>query len=103
MNFLHGTMAVHNNVWNIKDELSHYLGNHKIVGGIAYEYKMADNAYMRNGTGYYRYTSLDDFLNEGTPEIVNLTYGYGGESNPAARIRTNKIGVYVQDDWSVTE
>jgi hypothetical protein len=93
--------AVHNNVWNIKDELTRYLGNHKIVGGIAYEYKMADNAYMRNGTGYYRYSSLDDFLNEGTPEIVNLTYGYDGESNPAARIRTNKIGVYGQDDWSV--
>ena len=94
--------AVHNNVWNIKDELTRYFGNHKIVGGIAYEYKMADNAYMRNGTGYYRYTSLDDFLNEGTPEVVNLTYGYGGESNPAARIRTNKIGVYGQDDWGVT-
>ena len=95
--------AVHNNVWNIKNELTYYSGNHKIVGGIAYEYKMADNAYMRNGTGYYRYTSLDDFLNEGTPEIVNLTYGYGGESNPAARIRTNKIGIYGQDDWSVTD
>ncbi len=95
--------GVHNNVWNIKDELTYYLGNHKIVGGIAYEYKMADNAYMRNGTGYYRYTSLDDFLNEGTPEIVNLTYGYDGESSPASRIRTNKIGVYGQDDWSITE
>ena len=93
--------AVHNNVLNIKDELTRYLGNHKIVGGIAYEYKMADNAYMRNGTGYYRYSSLDDFLNEATPEIVNLTYGYDGESNPAARIRTNKIGVYGQDDWRV--
>jgi len=95
--------GVHNNVVNIKDEMTYYLGNHKIVGGIAYEYKMADNSYMRNGTGYYRYTSLDDFLNEGTPEIVNLTYGYDGESNPAARIRTNKIGVYGQDDWSLTE
>ncbi|WP_167617058.1 TonB-dependent receptor [Maribellus sediminis] len=95
--------GVHNNVVNIKDEMTYYLGNHKIVGGVAFEYKMADNSYMRNGTGYYRYTSLDDFLNEGTPEIVNLTYGYDGESNPAARIRTNKIGVYGQDDWSLTE
>ncbi len=94
--------AVHNNVLNIKDELTYYLGNHKTVVGVAYEHKMADNAYMRNGTGYYRYTSLADFLNEATPEIVNLTYGYGGESNPAARIRTNKIGVYGQDDWSVS-
>ncbi len=95
--------AVHNDVLNIKDELTYYMGNHKIVGGIAYEYKMADNAYMRNGTGYYRYSSLDDFLNGGTPEIVNLTYGYDGESNPAARIRSNKLGVYAQDDWSFSE
>ncbi|MCY1720793.1 TonB-dependent receptor [Prolixibacteraceae bacterium Z1-6] len=95
--------GVHNNVWNIKDEVSYYLGNHKIVGGIAYEYKMADNAYMRNGTGYYRYSSLDDFLNEETPEIVNLTYGYDGEMNPAARVRSSKIGAYVQDDWSINE
>ncbi|KJF44334.1 TonB-dependent receptor [Draconibacterium sediminis] len=95
--------GVHNNVWNIKDEMTFYMGNHKIVGGIAYEYKMADNAYMRNGTGYYRYSSLDDFLNEATPEIVNLTYGYDGEANPAARVRSNKIGAYAQDDWSVTE
>ena len=95
--------GVHNNVLNIKDELTHYLGNHKIVGGIAYEYKMADNAYMRNGTGYYRYSSLNDFLTGGTPEVVDLTYGYDGESNPAARVRTNKIGVYGQDDWNVTD
>ncbi len=95
--------GVHNNVLNIKDEVSYYLSNHKIVGGIAFEYKMADNAYMRNGTGYYRYRSLDDFLNEATPEVVNLTYGYDGEMNPAARIKSNKIGVYVQDDWSVNE
>ncbi|AHW59612.1 Carboxypeptidase regulatory-like domain-containing protein [Draconibacterium orientale] len=95
--------GVHNNVWNIKDEMTFYLGNHKIVGGIAYEYKMADNAYMRNGTGYYRYSSLDDFLNEATPEIVNLTYGYDGETNPAARVTSNKIGAYAQDDWSITD
>jgi len=95
--------GVHNNVWNIKDELTYYLGNHKITGGVAYEYKMADNAYMRNGTGYYRYLSLDDFLNGATPEVVCLTYGYGGESNPAARVRTNKIGVYAQDDWNLNE
>jgi hypothetical protein len=95
--------GVHNDVVNIKDEITYYLGNHKIFGGIAYEYKMADNAYMRNGTGYYRYTSLDDFLNGSTPEVVNLTYGYDGEPNPAARIRSNKFGIYAQDDWSVNE
>ena len=95
--------GVHNDALNIKDEITYYAGNHKIVGGIAYEYKMADNAYMRNGTGYYRYSSLNDFLTGAAPEIVNLTNGYDGEANPAARVRTNKIGIYGQDDWSISD
>lgn len=95
--------AVHNNVWNIKDEVTYYMGNHKIVGGLSYEYKMADNQYMRNGTGYYRYTSLDNFLNGAAPEIVDLTYGYDGETAPAARVRTNKFSAYAQDDWNINE
>lgn len=95
--------GVHNNVFNIKDEMTYYMGNHKIIGGISYEYKMADNAYMRNGTGYYRYRSLEDFMTGAAPEIVNLTYGYDGEANPAARVRTNTLGIYAQDDWSIND
>jgi hypothetical protein len=95
--------GVHNDVFNIKDEVIYYLGNHKIIGGISYEYKMADNSYMRNGTGYYRYSSLEDFLQERTPEVVSLTYGYDGELNPAARVRSSTIGIYAQDDWSFSE
>ena len=94
--------AVHNTVVNIKDDLTYYYGNHKIMGGVSYEYQMADNAYMRNGTGYYRYASVDDFINGAAPEVVCLTYGYDGETNPAARVRFNKLGAYVQDDWNVT-
>ena len=91
--------AVHNNVWNVKDDLTYYLGNHKIMGGINYEHQMADNQYMRSGTGYYRYHSLNDFLTGAAPEIVNLTYGYNGEGSPAARVNYNKLGLYVQDEW----
>ncbi len=93
--------AVHNTVYNFKDDVTYYLGNHKIVGGISFEHQMADNSYMRNGTGYYRYSSLDDFLNGATPEIVNLTYGYNGESDPAARVQFNKLGIYAQDEWNI--
>ncbi len=95
--------AVHNTVWNVKDDITYYLGKHKIMGGVNYEYQMADNQYMRNGTGYFRYKSLDDFLNQATPEVVCLTYGYDGESKPAARVQSNKLGVYAQDDWQVSD
>ena len=95
--------AVHNTVANVKDDLTYYVGNHKITMGANYEYQMADNAYMRNGTGYYRYESVDDFLNGATPEVVCLTYGYDGEKNPAARVQFHKAGLYAQDEWNATE
>ena len=95
--------AVHNTIWNIKDDVTYYLGNHKIMGGISFEHQMADNQYMRNGTGYYRYNTLDDFLTGAAPEIVCLTYGYDGETEPAARVQFNKLGFYAQDEWNITD
>ena len=92
--------GVHNTVINAKDDITYFTGNHKITAGITYEYQMADNAYMRNGTGYYRYASLEDFLSQAAPETVCLTYGYDGEENPAARVRYHQIGAYGQDEWS---
>lgn len=94
--------AVHNSVWNAKDDVTWYLGSHKLLGGISFEHQMADNSYMRNGSGYYRYKTLDDFLNGGTPEIVALTYGYNGEQNPTARVQYNKVGIYLQDEWQAS-
>ena len=97
--------GVHNTVYNIKDDLTYYLGAHKITAGLSYEHQMADNSYMRNGTGYYRYNSLDDFLNGATPETVCMTYGYDNlnANNPAARVRFHKAGIYLQDEWNVNE
>ena len=95
--------GVHNQVLTVKDDVTYYLGNHKIMGGLSYEYQMADNSYMRNGTGYYRYNSMKDFLEGAAPETVAITYGYDGELNPAARVRFSQIGVYAQDEWSLTE
>ena len=94
--------AVHNTIWNLRDDLTWYYGNHKIMGGLSFEHQMADNQYMRNGTGYYRYNSVDDFINGAAPEVVCLTYGYGTETKPAARVQFNKAGIYAQDEWNVT-
>ena len=95
--------GVHNTNINIKDDLTYYAGNHKFTAGVNYEYQMADNSYMRNGTGYYRYRSLEDFMTGAAPEVVCLTYGYDGEANPAARVRFHKAGVYGQDEWNVND
>ena len=95
--------AVHNTIWNVKDDVTYYMGDHKFTAGVSFEHQMADNMYMRNGAGYYRYSSMNSFLNGGVPEIVALTYGYNGESDPAARVQFNKLGFYLQDDWNILD
>ena len=99
--------AVHNTIWNFKDDVTYYMGKHKIMAGITFEHQMADNQYMRNGTGYYRYNwedgmSVEELFNQ-APEIFCLTYGYDGESKPAARVQFNRPGIYAQDDWNVND
>ncbi len=110
--------AVHNTVANVRDDLTWYVGAHKITGGLNFEYQMADNQYMRNGTGYYRYNITDDMygadgvlnaaqLFNSTPEVVCLTYGYEKngvrEVAPAARVQFYKAGLYAQDEWNITD
>lgn len=93
--------GVHNNVLTITDNFTYYLDKHKITAGLSFENQMANNAYMRNGTGYYRYASIDDFLNQAAPIDFALTYGYAGELSPAAEVRFNQFGGYVQDEWNI--
>lgn len=93
--------AVHTTTWNVMDDVTYFMGNHKFTAGLSYEYQMADNMYMRNGTGYYRYASVDDFINGATPEVVCLTYGYDGKSDPAARVAFGKFGGWIQDEWNI--
>ena len=105
--------AVHNTIWNIKDDITYYAGAHKIMAGISFEHQMADNQYMRNGSGYYRYNLTDDMYVGGVlqpdmlfnsiPEVFCLTYGYDGEAAPAARVQFNRPGIYAQDEWNITD
>ena len=97
--------GVHNKVWTVKDDVTILAGAHKIIAGVNYEHQFANNAYMRNGTGYYRYAWTDeaniiDVLN-GTPESFAITYGWNGNPNPNAQVTFNQIGAYVQDEWNV--
>ena len=94
--------AVNNKIYTLTDNFTYYAGDHKLTAGFSFEHQMANNAYMRNGTGYYRYRSLDDFLNGAAPEAFALTYGYNGNTTPNAEVAFNQFGLYVQDDWNIT-
>lgn len=95
--------AVNNKIFTVTDNFTSYLGNHKLTAGFSYEHQLANNSYMRNGTGYYRYRSIDDFLNGAAPESFALAYGYNGNKTPNAQVRYNQFGIYLQDEWSIQE
>ncbi len=94
---------VQNTILTVNDNFTYYLGNHKITAGLSFEHQMARNNYMRQGTGYYRYASMDDFMNGAAPIGVALAYGYDGDTSPSSKVRFNQYGLYVQDDWNIIE
>jgi hypothetical protein len=95
--------GVKNKIITATDNFTYYLNAHKLTAGISFEYQMADNNYMRNGTGYYRYKSLSDFLNGAAPVDFALTYGANGELIPSNAVKFNQTGAYVQDEWNISK
>ncbi len=95
--------GVTNKVATFTDNFTYYLEKHKLTAGISYEYQFADNIYMREGTGYYRYASVSDFLNDAAPIDFALTYGTNGASRPANAVAFGQLGIYVQDEWNVLD
>ena len=95
--------GVKNKIFNVTDNFTYFIGEHKLTAGLSYEHQLANNSYMREGSGYYRYSSLEDFLNDAAPEAVALTYGYNGKDNPTSQVRFSQIGFYAQDEWNALE
>lgn len=94
---------VRNKIFTVNDNFTYYLGTHKLTAGLNFESQVAYNSYMRQGTGYYRYASMQDFMDGAAPIGVALAYGYDGETNPQAKVRFNQMGLYLQDEWNILE
>ena len=94
---------VQNTVLNVKDDITMYLGAHKVTAGANLEAQMALNTYMRNGTGMFRFASMSDFLSGNAPIEMAFDWGYDGDEYPSAKVRFAQIGAYIQDEWAVTD
>ena len=93
--------GVQNKITTLTDNFTYYTGNHKLTTGLRFEHQYADNSYMREGTGYYRFRSVDDFLAGAAPESVAFTYGFNGNEHPTAAVTFNQFSFYLQDEWNI--
>jgi len=46
---------------------------------------------------------MQDFMDGAAPIGAALAYGYDGDMEPSSKVRFNQIGLYLQDDWNVTD
>ena len=94
---------VKNTVFNIIDNFTYYAGKHTILGGVSYEQMYFANSFLRYGTSYYRFNSVEDFLTKKLPTAYAYTYSLQpGVAAPASDLTFGQASAYIQDDYSVS-
>jgi hypothetical protein len=80
--------------WQIKNATSYMFNNHTIKGGIEFLFAEVDNAFTRDASGQYEFTSIQNFLDnrpsffeQGAGDILTNAYG------------VDTFGFFVQDTW----
>lgn len=93
---------VKNTTVNFIDNLTYYAGKHTILAGVSYEQMYFGNSFLRYGTSYYRFNSIDDFINGATPAAFAYTYSLlPGGKLPVADLTFGQGSAYLQDDFAV--
>ncbi len=90
-----------NNTLSFTDNMTVNLNRHTLTFGASFDRLYFLNSYIREGTSYYRYNSVDDFINGADPIGFGVTYGYNGVDAPGADAAFGLGAVYIQDEWSV--
>ena len=83
------------------DNLTYYAGKHTLTGGVAYEHMTFGNSFLRYGTSYYRFASMQDFMTNKAPTAFAYTYPVGGNDTYAS-LAFGQFSAYVQDEYALT-
>ncbi len=106
MSFGYELFSFNNDVTNktlsITDNLTINLNKHTLTTGVSFDRLFFFNSYIREGTSYYRYGSVDDFINGADPTGFGVTYGYNGNDAPGAELTFGLAAAYIQDEWQVS-
>lgn len=90
-------------ILQISDNFSYYMGNHAFSVGTHNEFYTIGNGFFRNFNGTYRFDSVDNF-EEGNLYNYELTYSnVTGDKQPLAAWKANIFGFHAQDIWNVSD
>jgi hypothetical protein len=91
---------VENNTLNIVNNFTYNTGKHNLTGGLQYENIYVNNSFFRFGTSYYRFNSLDAFINDSTPTMFSYTFP-SVPGKEAVELDFGQISFYAQDEIRV--
>jgi hypothetical protein len=90
--------------FNAAENISFSLGKHNLTVGGSFEHMEFENSFTSgSGGGYYRYASLQDFLDKKAPVVFAVSYDPSnpkGIAVPSAKF--NQLGLYAQDVWTAS-
>ncbi len=98
-----------NDILNITNNFSMFLGRHTLTAGVNLEYMTFDNAFNPNAHTFYRFNSYQNFLDVvinqepgAVPDGFATSYSYEGpEDLPMDATAFGQFGVYFQDKFQV--
>ncbi|HSL85689.1 MAG TPA: carboxypeptidase regulatory-like domain-containing protein, partial [Bacteroidales bacterium] len=105
MSFGYELFSFNNDVTNktlsITNNLTINLNRHTLTAGLSFDRLFFRNSYIREGTSYYRYDSVDDFITGADPIGFGVTYGFFGVDAPGAIGTFGFASGYLQDEFQV--
>lgn len=88
----------------VTDEFNFSTGIHNFMGGLQFESNKAVNGFMQAGSGYYVYSSWDDFVNNRAPAAFGVTYSNTGDGSQfLANMKYQQLSFYLQDQMNITD
>lgn len=90
-----------NNVLTFTDNLNFYFGKHTVTVGASFDKLYFANSYKRYATSYYRFASMEDFMNNAAPTTFGITYPFSGDGY--AKLDFGYASVYAQDEFQMSD
>lgn len=91
----------------VTDNFEINSGRHTITVGTHNEFSSAKNVFFGRNYGYYRFSNVNDFINDLKPNRFRLGYslvgGEGDGSLGAADFDVMQLGGYIQDEFRVAD
>ncbi|WP_166436985.1 TonB-dependent receptor [Niastella caeni] len=95
---------IRDKAFNVANNLTYIMGKHTFTGGANFDAMQFANSFTSaGGPSYYRYNSLNDFLNNTAPAVFAVAYD---PSNPKGikvpEAKFSQLGFYLQDIFTIT-